>query len=325
MPTVTTTTSDVPISPLVVAVVGPTATGKSALAVALALALDGEIVNADASALYRGMDIGTAKPTLAERRGIPHHQLDVLEVTQEASVAAYQQGARADVETILARGRLPILAGGSGLYVRAALDHLDIPPTDPAVRARLEAEATADPDGPSHLRSRLAQLDPVAAQRIEPNNIRRIVRALEVIELTGQPFSATMPERRHLRPTVMIGLTLDRASLDARIEARTRAMWDAGLVAEVEHLLDRGLAQGRTARTALGYAQAIDQLRGALTQTEAIEATAAATRRFARRQESWFRPDPRIIWLPAEAPDLLGRAQEAVKAASQTSAMPENG
>ena len=149
MPTVTTTTSDVPISPLVVAVVGPTATGKSALAVALALALDGEIVNADASALYRGMDIGTAKPTLAERRGIPHHQLDVLEVTQEASVAAYQQGARADVEAIIARGRLPILAGGSGLYVRAALDHLDIPPTDPAVRARLEAEATADPDGPS--------------------------------------------------------------------------------------------------------------------------------------------------------------------------------
>ena len=289
------------------------------------LALDGEIVNADASALYRGMDIGTAKPTLAERRGIPHHQLDVLEVTQEASVAAYQQGARADVEAIIARGRLPILAGGSGLYVRAALDHLDIPPTDPAVRARLEAEATADPDGPSHLRARLAQLDPVAAQRIEPNNVRRIVRALEVIELTGRPFSATMPERRHLLPTVMIGLTLDRASLDARIEARTRAMWDAGLVAEVEHLLDRGLAQGRTARTALGYAQAIDQLRGALTQTEAIEATAAATRRFARRQESWFRPDPRITWLPAEAPDLLGRAQEAVKAASQTSAMPENG
>lgn len=324
MPTVTTTTSDVPISPLVVAVVGPTATGKSALAVALALALDGEIVNADASALYRGMDIGTAKPTLAERRGIPHHQLDVLEVTQEASVAAYQQDARADVEAILARGRLPILAGGSGLYVRAALDHLDIPPTDPAVRARLEAEATVDPDGPSHLRARLAQLDPVAAQRIEPNNVRRIVRALEVIELTGRPFSATMPERRHLLPTVMIGLTLDRASLDARIEARTRAMWDAGLVAEVEGLLDRGLAQGRTARTALGYAQAIDQLRGALTQTEAIEATAAATRRFARRQESWFRPDPRITWLPAEAPDLLGRAQEAVKAASQTSAMPEN-
>ncbi|HOI04384.1 MAG TPA: tRNA dimethylallyltransferase, partial [Dermatophilaceae bacterium] len=215
--------------------------------------------------------------------------------------------------------------GGSGLYVRAALDHLDIPPTDPAVRARLEAEATVDPDGPSHLRARLAQLDPVAAQRIEPNNVRRIVRALEVIELTGRPFSATMPERRHLLPTVMIGLTLDRASLDARIEARTRAMWDAGLVAEVEGLLDRGLAQGRTARTALGYAQAIDQLRGALTQTEAIEATAAATRRFARRQESWFRPDPRITWLPAEAPDLLGRAQEAVKAASQTSAMPENG
>jgi len=316
-----TTISDRPV----IAVVGPTATGKSDLAVALALALGGEIVNADASALYRGMDIGTAKPTPAERRGVPHHQIDVLKVTQEASVAAYQQGARADVEAIIARGRLPILAGGSGLYVRAALDHLDIPPTDPAVRARLEAEATADPDGPSHLRARLAQLDPVAAQRIEPNNVRRIVRALEVIELTGRPFSATMPERRHLLPTVMIGLTLDRASLDARIEARTRAMWDAGLVAEVEGLLDRGLAQGRTARTALGYAQAIDQLRGALTQTEAIEATAAATRRFARRQESWFRPDPRITWLPAEAPDLLGRAQEAVKAASQTSAMPENG
>ena len=314
--------------PVVVAVVGPTATGKSALAVAMALALEGEIVNADASALYRGMDIGTAKPTPAERRGVPHHQLDVLDVTQEASVAAYQQGARADLAAITARGRVPILVGGSGLYVRAALDHLDIPPTDPAIRARLQAEAAAQPAagtaGLDSLRARLAALDPVAAQRIEPNNVRRIIRALEVIELTGRPFSATMPERRHLRPTVMIGLTLAREVLDARIQARTRGMWDAGLVAEVEHLLALGLERGRTARTALGYAQTIQQLRGVLSQTEAIDATAAATRRFARRQESWFRPDPRITWLPADAPDLLDRALDVVEAASTaTAALPD--
>jgi tRNA dimethylallyltransferase len=336
---VTTTTSDPGVGrqpaegdevrdgSLVVAVVGPTATGKSALAVALALAVDGEIVNADASALYRGMDIGTAKPTLDERRGVPHHQLDVLDVTQEASVAAYQQAARADLQEIAARGRRPILAGGSGLYVRAALDHLDIPPTDPAVRIRLEAEA--DTLGLAVLRERLATLDPVAGQRIEPNNARRVIRALEVIELTGRPFSASLPERRHLVPTVMLGLTLPRPDLDDRIETRTRRMWATGLISEVEGLLDLGLERGRTARTALGYAQAIAQLRGTLTEAEAIASTAQATRRFARRQESWFRPDPRILWLPADAPDLLDRALGALAAPGalprRSGSMPDNG
>jgi tRNA dimethylallyltransferase len=314
----------------VIAVVGPTATGKSALAVALAHALDGEIVNADASALYRGMDIGTAKPTRAERHGIPHHQLDVLDVTQEASVAAYQRAARTDLQGIAARGRRPILAGGSGLYVRAVLDHLDIPPTDPAVRTRLEVEA--DTLGLGALRERLSALDPVAAQRIEPNNARRVIRALEVIELTGRPFSASLPERQHLVPTVMLGLALPRPDLDDRIETRTRRMWEAGLVAEVEHLLDLGLERGRTARTALGYAQAIAQRRGTLTETEAIASTAQATCRFARRQESWFRPDPRILWLPADAPDLLDLALTALAALAApdalprgSSSMPDNG
>ena len=287
-----------------IAVVGPTATGKSALAVALARALGGEVVNADASALYRGMDIGTAKPTIAERHGIPHHQLDVLDVTQEASVAAYQRAARTDLQAIAARGLRPILAGGSGLYVRAVLDHLDIPPTDPTVRARLQAEA--DTLGLAALRERLTALDPVAAQRIEPNNNRRVIRALEVIELT-----------------------LPRPDLDDRIETRTRRMWDAGLVAEVERLLDLGLERGRTARTALGYAQAIAQLRGALTEIEAIASTAQASRRFARRQESWFRPAPRILWLPADAPDLLDRALAALAARDAlpraSGSMPDNG
>jgi len=315
-----TTISDRPV----IAVVGPTATGKSDLAVALALALGGEIVNADASALYRGMDIGTAKPTPAERRGVPHHQIDVLEVTQEASVAAYQQAARADLRGIAARGRVPILVGGSGLYVRAALDHLDIPPTDPTVRAALEAEL--DRLGLPAMRARLAAVDPEAARRIEPNNARRIVRALEVIELTGGPFSASMPPRRHLVPTRTIGLTLDRDRLDERIAARTRRMWERGLVTEVEGLLPLGLEDGRTARTALGYAQAIAQLRGTLTEAEAIEETIVATRRFARRQLSWFRPDERIVWLPADAPDLLDRALAVLRGLPATSAaVPENG
>lgn len=309
----------------VIAVVGPTATGKSALAVALALALGGEIVNADASALYRGMDIGTAKPTPAERRGIPHHQIDVLDVTDEASVAAYQLASRADLRAIAARGRTPILVGGSGLYVRAALDHLDIPPTDPGVRARLEADLAAD--GVDALRARLVQADPVAAQRIEPNNARRIVRALEVIELTGRPFSASLPERRHVVPTVVIGLALPRAQLDERIDARTRRMWEEGLLDEVVALLAQGLERGRTARTALGYAQAIAHLRGELTEPEAIAQTAHATRRFARRQLAWFRPDPRVHWLPADAPDLLDRAfavLTALGALGGTIPMPDN-
>ncbi|WP_460468356.1 tRNA (adenosine(37)-N6)-dimethylallyltransferase MiaA [Calidifontibacter terrae] len=289
-----------------VAVVGPTATGKSDLGVALAERLGGEIVNTDASQLYRGMDIGTAKLTEAERAGIPHHQLDVLDVTQEASVAAYQRHSRADIRGIRSRGSAPILVGGSGLYVRAATDVLEIPPTDPEVRRRLEQEL--DEHGAGALYDRLSRADPIAAANILVSNRRRIVRALEVIELTGRPFSATMPRREFLEPTVLIGLDADREVLDTRIQARTQVMWERGLLAEVRGLEPDGLRDGRTASRAIGYAQALAQLDGALTQEQAIEQTAQATRRLVRRQFSWFRADSRITWLPHDAPDLVERA-----------------
>ena len=299
----------------VVGVVGATATGKSDLALDLAERLRGEVVNADAMQLYRGMDIGTAKLPVEQRRGIAHHQLDVLDVTDEASVAAYQRHARADLDAIREGGHTAVLVGGSGLYVRAALDDLEIPPTDPAVRARLTAEL--ETHGTAAMRARLLDLDPVAAQAIEPNNGRRIVRALEVVELTGRPFSATMPTRRHLRPTALLGLATDRAALDERIDARVARMWADGLLDEVRSLLDVGLREGRTASMALGYRQAVDHLEGRLTAAEAQEQTKQATRRYARRQESWFRADPRVVWLPAEAPDLVGRALAAVRAAGR--------
>jgi tRNA dimethylallyltransferase len=300
------------LAPLVVAVVGPTATGKSELGVRLAEELGGEVVNADASQLYRGMDIGTAKLPPGERRGIPHHQLDVLDVTEEASVAAYQQAARADLEAIQGRGRHPILVGGSGLYVRAALDVLDIPPTNPAVRARLEQEASAV--GVPAMYARLRAVEPGAAQAIEPGNLRRVIRALEVVELTGRPFSATMPRREYLRPTVTIGLRLDRPTLDQRIARRVDRLWEEGLLEEVRALEPQGLRDGRTASRALGYAQALAQLDGGLTEGQARDQTTALTRRFARRQESWFGPDRRVVWLDALAPGLVDQALARVRA-----------
>jgi tRNA dimethylallyltransferase len=300
-------------APLVLGVVGPTATGKSDVGIAIAQAVGGEVVNADASQLYRGMDIGTAKLTLAERHGIPHHQLDVLEVTQEASVAAYQAAARADIRAIQARGRHPVLVGGSGLYVRAALDVLDIPPTDPAVRERLTAEAESL--GTPAMYARLEQLDAAAAATIERSNTRRIVRALEVVEITGRPFAATMPTRTYVHPTVIVGLRMPREQLDARIDARVQRMWERGLPDEVRHLATVGLREGRTASRALGYAQALAELDGTMTTAEAQEQTAAMTRRYARRQESWFRPDPRITWLDATAPDLHEQAVAVVRRA----------
>jgi tRNA dimethylallyltransferase len=306
--------SEIPGSP-VVAVVGPTATGKSELGLALAERLGGEVVNADAMQLYRGMDIGTAKLSLEQRRGIAHHQLVVLEVREEASVAAYQRHARADIAAIGARGRIAVLVGGSGLYVRAALDRLDIPPTDRTVRARLEAEL-ADV-GVDVLRARLVALDPTAADAIEPRNGRRIVRALEVVELTGRAFSASLPTREHVRPTVLVGLVADRSLLDARVDERVRRMWRQGLVDEVRTLVTQGLREGRTAPKALGYSQALAHLDGTMTPAEAQEATATATRRYARRQESWFRADPRIVWLPHDAKDLVDRALAAVGAAGR--------
>ena len=300
-----------PPSRPVVAIVGPTATGKSGLAVELALALGGEVVNADAMQLYVGLDIGTAKLTPAERRGVPHHLLDLLYVTQEASVAAYQREARAVLAEIAARGRVPILAGGSGLYVRAVLDHLDIPPTDPAVRSRLEAELATV--GAPALHARLAGVDPSAAERILPSNGRRVVRALEVLELTGRPFTASLPDvAQPVIPTIQIGLTLDRRELDVRIAARVDRMWAEGLVEETRRLERAGLRAGRTASRALGYAQVLKYLAGEYDEAGAREEIVRATRRFARRQESWFRRDPRIRWLPADAPDLPGRALHAL-------------
>jgi tRNA dimethylallyltransferase len=281
-----------------IAIVGPTATGKSALAVALAEELGGEVINADAMQLYRGMDIGTAKVTSEERRGVPHHLLDVLDVTETASVAAYQREARAIIERLLTENRVPILVGGSGLYVRAVLDELDFPGTDPDIRARLEQELTES--GAERLHERLTRLDPTAAAAILPSNGRRVVRALEVIELTGRPFSATMPRPGPARyDTVQIGLDLNTEELDRRVDLRVTRMFEQGLVDEVKTLEKQGLRIGRTASRALGYQQVLDQLDADHDMAAAAAATAQATRRFVRRQRSWFRRDRRIHWLDA--------------------------
>ena len=294
----------------VVAVVGPTAAGKSALSIALAHALDGEVVNADSMQLYRGMDIGTAKLTVAEREGVPHHLLDIWEVTEPASVAEYQNLARAAVDGILARGRVPLLVGGSGLYVRAVLEQFEFPGTDPVVRARLEGELATV--GPAPLYARLREADPVAAAGILPGNGRRIVRALEVIELTGAPFTAALPEPTPYYPAVQIGVDLDTARLDERIAVRVDRMWADGLVAETRRLVERGLPQGRTASRALGYQQVLRMLAGELTETEARDDTVRATRRFVRRQRSWFRRDPRVHWLDSAEPGLVEDALRIV-------------
>jgi tRNA dimethylallyltransferase len=298
-----------------IAVVGATTAGKSDLAVDLALALDGEVINADSMQLYRGMDIGTAKLTPAERRGVPHHLLDVWDVTQAASVAEYQDLADAVIAGITARGRVPVLVGGSGLYIRAALGDLDFPGTDEAIRDRLEAELAER--GPAPLYERLRAADPAAAAAILPSNGRRIVRALEVIELSGRPFSATMPGYDGGRPAVQLGVQVDREELDRRIEARVDRMWAAGFEAEVRALAARGLRDGKTASRALGYQQMLRYLDGELTLDQARQETARATRRFARRQESWFRRDPRVRWLSAGA-DLRARALSEI--ASRTGA-----
>ncbi|TDC87140.1 tRNA (adenosine(37)-N6)-dimethylallyltransferase MiaA [Actinomadura sp. 7K507] len=289
------------------AVVGATAAGKSDLAVELALRLGGEAVNADSMQLYRGMDIGTAKLTPAEMRGVPHHLLDVWDVTRTASVAEYQRLSADAIASIRARDRLPVLVGGSGLYVRAALDHMDFPGTDPSVRARLEEELAHA--GPAALHERLRGVDPAAAEAILPSNGRRIVRALEVIEITGRPFTATLPEHRYRYDSVVqIGLSVPRDELDERISRRVARMWEAGLVGEVRELEREGLRDGLTAGRALGYAQVLRVLSGEWTEEQAKEDTVRTTRRFARRQESWFRRDPRVRWLPYDAPDLAGRA-----------------
>ncbi|WP_410642926.1 tRNA (adenosine(37)-N6)-dimethylallyltransferase MiaA [Amycolatopsis sp. lyj-346] len=298
-----------PVVPL--AVVGPTATGKTALAVDLARELGGEVVNADAMQLYRGMDIGTAKATEAERRGVPHHLLDVLDVTETASVAAYQRHARAGIERLLAAGKVPVLAGGSGLYVQAVLDDLRFPGTDPAVRARLDAEA--EQLGTPALYTRLGERDPVAAAKILPTNTRRIVRALEVIEITGEPFSANLPKPGPARyGTVVIGVDRAAEELDERVNERVRRMFEAGLVDEVRELEKRGLREGKTAARALGYQQVLAELDGGGDFDAAAAATAQATRRFVRKQRSWFRRDQRIHWFDGADPGLAARVLDTL-------------
>jgi tRNA dimethylallyltransferase len=291
----------------VVAVVGPTAAGKSALGLALAKVLGGEVVNADSMQLYRGMDIGTAKLTEAEREGVPHHVLDIWDVTEPASVAQYQRAARAAIDDIRARGRTPLLVGGSGLYLRAVLERFEFPGTDAGLRAALETELARV--GPHHLHERLAARDPGAAAHILPSNGRRIIRALEVVELTGGPFEAALPaDPVPYYDAVPLGVDLDTRALDERIAVRVARMWRQGLVAEVRALAGRGLREGRTASRALGYQQVLRYLAGSGTEDEAAAQTVRVTRRFVRRQRSWFRRDPRIHWLDGDAPDLVGAA-----------------
>ena len=291
----------------IVAVVGATASGKSDLALDLAGRLGGEIVNTDAMQVYRGMDIGTAKLPVAERRGIPHHLLDLLDVTEPATVAEFQRWARAEIAECRGQGAVPVLVGGSALYTRAILDEFEFPGTDAEVRARYDA-ALAEV-GAEALHRRLAEADPAAAAGILPTNGRRIVRALEVIEITGRPFAATLPPPTYADPaTVQIGVDIDRPTLDARIAARVQRMWDQGFVDEVRALAERGLRDGLTANRALGYRQVIDFLDGRITEAEAQEQTITGTRRFARRQDSWFRKDERITWVEYDDPERVETA-----------------
>ncbi|AUI52198.1 tRNA (adenosine(37)-N6)-dimethylallyltransferase MiaA [Arthrobacter crystallopoietes] len=294
--------------PPVIAVVGPTGSGKSDLAVALAHRLDAEIINADAMQFYRGMDIGTAKITVAERQDVPHHLLDILDVQQEASVSAFQQQARASIAEIHGRGRRAILVGGSGLYVRAALDVIDFPGTEPGLRVQLEAEL--DAQGLQAMRERLAAVDPISAARL--GDARRVVRALEVHALTGRPFSSYMPDRRYWQPAVQIGLEVERDELKERLALRVHRMVEQGLLDEVRRLAAHGLRDGKTAPRALGYSQFLRVLDGQLSIEGAVEETIVATRKFARRQLTWFRADPRIRWLPWKDKLLVDKAAAEV-------------
>ena len=300
------------VLPAVVAIVGPTGTGKTELSLQLAQRLraegrPAEILNADAMQLYRGMDIGTAKLPPGEWRGIPHHLFDILDVAEEATVAAYQPLARQTLDAVQARGAVPILVGGSGLYVSSVIYDFRFPGTDPQLRARLEQELTAR--GPGMLYRRLKEQDPAAAERIGPSNGRRLVRALEVIALTGEPVSASLPEEPvPWRPVTVLGLSAPRDELTRRLDARVQRMWADGLLEEVERLVPAGLEQGVTARRAIGYAQALAQLRGELTRAEAVARTQQLTRRYARRQVSWFKRYPGIHWLAYDQPELVAAA-----------------
>ncbi|WP_459587152.1 tRNA (adenosine(37)-N6)-dimethylallyltransferase MiaA [Corynebacterium camporealensis] len=295
--------------PTPIAVVGPTASGKSALGLALAHHLDGEVVNVDSMQLYKGMDIGTAKLSVEEREGIPHHQLDVWELTDTASVARYQRDAVADVEDIMSRGKTPILVGGSMLYVQSLVDDWQFPPTDPEVRAKYEQRRKEI--GIDKLHAELAEIDPAAASIIKDKDPRRTVRALEVIELTGKPFQASQPPKNAAPRwgTRLLGLKTNAEWLNPRIEKRTHQMFERGLVDEVEDLQAKGLREDSTAGRAIGYAQVFQAQRGELTWDEAVERTITGTRRYVRRQRSWFNRDKRITWLDA-AGDTFAQARE---------------
>ena len=287
-----------------IVICGATATGKSDLAVSLAKEIDAEVINADSMQLYRGMDIGTAKLSLDEREGIEHHLLDVLEVTEDATVAWYQDKARSAIAEIHSRGKSAVIVGGTGLYIKAILDDLNFPDTDPAVRERLNAEA--EEFGVAQLFERLRLLDPAAAAAIDIQNVRRVIRALEVIEITGKPFTANLPREDSSRypDALQFGLVMDREKLTQRIDQRVELMWERGLVAEVDSLISAGITQATTARRALGYAQVISMRAGDLTEIEAKEETKRATRQYARRQETWFSRDARIKWISPLQPRL---------------------
>jgi tRNA dimethylallyltransferase len=280
-----------------VVICGATATGKSDIAVEVALNVGGEIINADSMQLYKGMDIGTAKITIDERHGIPHHLLDILSVREDASVAQYQLLARAKIEEITSRGNIPILVGGTGLYIKSVLDDMNFPETDPEIRSNLEAEAIQH--GTEYLFARLQERDPEAAKAIDRANVRRIIRALEVIAVTGQPYSANLPkDESALFPGALhFGLAMDRSELAPRIERRVHSMFEKGLISEVQGLLHEGLREGSTAKRAIGYAQSIRAIDGEISVRDALDETIVATRQYVRRQETWFKRDQRIQWL----------------------------
>jgi tRNA dimethylallyltransferase len=294
-----------------IVICGATATGKSDLAVTLAHEIDAEIINADSMQLYKGMDIGTAKITMEERKGVTHHLMDLLDVTQDANVAWYQENARAAISEIHGRGKNVIIVGGTGLYIKAILDELNFPDTDPVVRAALELEFATQ--GIDPLFERLEKLDPAAAVAIDKANSRRVIRALEVIKITGKPFTANLPREESSRypHAQQFGLVMDRDLLSERISNRVDRMWEQGLVAEVEKLMVAGITKGVTAQRALGYAQVIAQIEGKVTEEEAKEETKRATRQYARRQETWFSRDERITWI-SPSQNALQRILESI-------------
>ena len=287
-----------------VVLAGATATGKSSLSVELAQAIDAEIINADSMQVYRGMDIGTAKISIEERQGIPHHMLDVLDVNQDSTVAWYQSGAREVIDEIHSRGKSVVMVGGTGLYIKAVIDELNFPETDPMVRHTLNKEA--EDLGIDAMFARLEKLDPAAAIAIDRANLRRIIRALEVIEITGKPFTANLPREESIRypEARQFGLVMDRELLSERIDQRVNTMFENGFVEEVQKLMSSGLLEGRTAQRALGYSQIVSHLQGETSLDAAVEETKRATRQYARRQETWFSRDARIKWISTRQPRL---------------------